>query len=307
MVSFCVVLDLEVPFFFLGKAKDLGQESPMWERMLKRHLDARDWNAFALNYRLGAKESSLGLIWSRLIASAVGVQDEGPALPGIMPMVIANMAENGRRVAASGAPSTGGAGNNEAVWKVNRTLLERLTSSSKFVPIFGAALETTARKLVYRLMWGKEEVPPLYPVVGVFPGTSGMGGGVSFNIEGTEVRLAPFYSWEKEVKQNETLNGIIGQSDGITFVVDDAALDSPEEQVNMRRTIEMVLSVARAAAPVLVLSFAVENNHTHDPRQAMHKLGLDQLRGRSICLRNVPESTDTGVAEGFAWLKQVMQ
>jgi hypothetical protein len=61
--------------------------------------------------------------------------------------------------------------------KARPGLISRITTKSYFVPIFGAALETTARRLVYRLMWGtggeEEEGSPPFPVVGVFPGTVG--------------------------------------------------------------------------------------------------------------------------------------
>ncbi len=67
-----------------------------------------------------------------------------------------------------------------------------------------------------------------------------------------------------------------------------------------------VLAASSATAPILVLSFAKHNEHRWDPRTAMKFLGLDKIADRAVCTRNVPESTDTGVAEGFEWLTEVM-
>jgi hypothetical protein len=120
------------------------------------------------------------------------------------------------------------------------------------------------------------------------------------------VRLAPFYSWTKEVKRTDTLAEVVSHSDGLTFVVDDGLIETVEEQQSMREVIAMVLEAARPTAPILVLSFAPNDVHACDPRRVMALLGLDVLLGRAVCVRNVPESTDSGVAEGFEWLTDVM-
>jgi hypothetical protein len=60
---------------------------------------------------------------------------------------------------------------------------------------------------------------------------------------------------------------------------------------------------------VLVLSFAAatQASHAHDPREVIRRLGFDPATAkRVLSVRNVPESTDHGVAEGFEWLTEVM-
>ncbi len=280
-------------------AADLGPTAPFWERCVARNVAERRWQAYVINWRLrrGAT-SGLGRVWNRIVALT---EEEPPAAAlGLMPLVVANIAENQRRCVA--APK---ASNNENAWRIRKGLIDRITSTSHFVPIFGNALETTARKLVYRLMWGNEEAPPWFPVAGVFPGAGGMGGGVAFHVAGTEMRLAPFYSWEKDVKKSDPLVVMLSQSDGLTFVVDDGVMESETEQRSMCATINMVVEAAKPLAPILVLSFA-SGAHQCDARRVLTLLGLDTLSGRAICVRTVPESTDTGVAEGFEWLAETL-
>jgi hypothetical protein len=46
-----------------------------------------------------------------------------------------------------------------------------------------------------------------------------MGGGVAFTILGSEVRLAPFYSWEKEVPKTDALELIVSTSNGERYLI----------------------------------------------------------------------------------------
>lgn len=280
-------------------AADLSPTAGFWERCVARNVAERHWQAYVINWRpRRGTASGLGRVWNRIVSLT---EDEPAAATlGLMPLVVANIGENQRRCVPAAD-----AGSNENAWKIRKGIIESITTKSHFVPIFGSALETTARKLVYRMMWGSNEAPPWFPVAGVFPGAAGMGGGVAFRVGGTEMRLAPFYSWEKDVKKSDPLVETLAQSDGLTFVVDDGVIESADEQRSMRAVIEMVVEAAKPRAPILVLSFAT-GVHTCDARRVLMLLGLDALAGRPICVRTVPESTDTGVAEGFEWLAETL-
>lgn len=285
-------------------AADLGPRSALWERWLARALTEGRWPAFVINWRVPRTDAPT--LWAKLVGEdGAGVAPSGFPPASLMPVVLANVAENRRRVVASSASVD--AGRPAPLWRTRPGLLDRLRTASPFVPIFGNALETTARKLVYRLMWGKgDKEPPLFPVAGAFPGQSGMGGGVAFHLRGAQVRLAPFYSWDKEIRESAALAAAIESSDGLTFVVDDGVVETPTEQESMRRVIGMVLAAAKPHVPVLVLSFSAHQGHHCNPRRVLQLLNLDAMVDRPVCVRNVPESTDTGVAEGFDWLVQAI-
>ena len=45
----------------------------------------------------------------------------------------------------------------------------------------------------------------------------------------------------------------------------------------------------------------------HNPQQALALLGMDEpTLARKVSLRNVPEMSDVGVAEGVEWLVEAM-
>jgi|JI10StandDraft_1071094.scaffolds.fasta_scaffold2949916_1 hypothetical protein len=68
-----------------------------------------------------------------------------------------------------------------------------------------------------------------------------------------------------------------------------------------------LLRLVAPSAPVLVLCFAPDaSTSLLDPRTVAKRLGLTETE-RVVSVRNVPESTNTGVAEGFEWLAEVMQ
>ncbi len=75
----------------------------------------------------------------------------------------------------------------------------------------------------------------------------------------------------------------------------------------MKAMLQAVVALAPVSAPILVLSFAASDApHTHDPRAAAMLLGLHEMN-KVVSVRNVPESTDYGVAEGFEWLTEMME
>jgi hypothetical protein len=139
-------------------------------------------------------------------------------------------------------------------------------------------------------------------------GQGGMGGGVSFAVgkQQRKLMLAPFYSWQPgTLEVTPQLTSVCQDCAGVCFVVDDAVLakDESSELAAVRKMFHTLLEL-NPTVPVLILSFA-SSNHLLDPRQAARQLGLASSK-RVVSVRNVPESTDSGVAEGFEWLTEVM-
>jgi hypothetical protein len=102
-------------------AQDLAPTSPVWERLVNRALDrthrhrwCTPWNAFTLNYYLQrGRGGGLSGMWTRLVNSAM--MEVRPEL-GLMPLALANIAENNRFVVMDAAVSSM---NRENVWKVS--------------------------------------------------------------------------------------------------------------------------------------------------------------------------------------------
>ncbi len=110
-------------------------------------------------------------------------------------------------------------------------------------------------------MWGSEGAPPLLPVTGVFPGTGGMGGGVSFCINKRTVNLAPFYSWQNgPLELNPVLTEVCRSCNGLCFVVDDAVLASEDEGLAQVRNMLHTLLSVRTLPHLFVFSSCCDCN-----------------------------------------------
>jgi hypothetical protein len=79
----------------------------------------------------------------------------------------------------------------------NNGLLSSLLSfsSSKVypIPMFGEGLDSSAKKLLYNMMWSS--VAP-YKLSKLHAGVEGIGSGVGFNINGLELNLVALYKYE---------------------------------------------------------------------------------------------------------------
>ncbi len=156
--------------------KDLDTRSRFWSLWQDVLLQKGDWCSFSLNQpqapQGGAPLRSVLKFFGASVASDDGEEKDASNFC----TALRNHRENVRRV----RPNTVAPSNAEKVWNMDKrndnsvtgTLSRLLSKDSFFVPIFGNALETTARRLVYRLMWGSgSSEPPLFPVTGVFPVT----------------------------------------------------------------------------------------------------------------------------------------
>ncbi len=170
--------------------KDLHVRSRFWALWTASLLSRGAWASFSLprTAAAGAGAGAAGGVSAaslsggglrsvlRFFAGAEEPSEQEQDASGFV-AAMRNHRENERRV----LPCSTAPANQEKVWNMKRSaaadkgvvemFMNKLLSKEEyFVPIFGNALETTARKLVYRLMWGSgEEQPPLFPVTGVFP------------------------------------------------------------------------------------------------------------------------------------------
>lgn len=333
----------------LGR-RDLSVSSRFWNMWCEQRLAHGAWSSYCINRRWDSPPRPRGLLQkmfseepsSTASSSSLSSSNNNSSSVSAFRYALGNAYENSRfRPAELSSPNPNLVANQaERAWLVTRerTLLERLewlTTGSRFVGIFGNALETSARRLVYRLMWGTQQHAPLFPVTGVFPGSAGMGGGVSFSISGKSVQVAPFYAWGSEgITLSNTLQRVVGRANGLVFVVDDSMLDNPEETERVAQLAQMVRSLvakkdddnkkeeeatkknlflpslsssssSSSSVPILLLNFAPDGQkHIHDPRRVLQMMGLQE--DAVVNVRNVPESADFGVAEGFEWLTETM-
>jgi hypothetical protein len=286
--------------------KELHVRSRFWKIWCEQSLGRHVWQSFSVN-GAPAEAGRMQVAVRRLLQKALAVEEEPLLDDRWFRMALENAAENQRAVEARGGDSA----NAGRAWAVEGgSVLQRLlpSSSSCFVPIFGNALETSARRLVYRLMWGSAEAPPLFQVQGVFPGTGGMGGGVAFHVGRKTLKVAPFYSWSKTLELGPVLLEAMRACHGLVFVVDDKMLDVETERTEMAEMLNKILEVSAAMVPILVLNFCdAEGRHTHNPKTVISLLGFDiESTKRVISVRNVVEGTDQGVGEGFLWLSEVI-
>lgn len=240
--------------------KDLHVRSRFWALWSEQHLRRGSWLSYSLNCQAppAPAASALRNAVMRLFGSDPEPQEEAD-MAGFC-AAMRNHVENARclRAGANGPPRA----NSEMAWKVNKPdgasgMLGRLLKPAWFVPIFGDALETTARRLVYRLMWGTDKAQALFPVTGVFPGTGGMGGGVSFSVGKRTMNLAPFYSWKKgALEMNAVMTEVCKTCNGLCFVVDDSVLSREDDELaQMRNMLHTLLSVSCFDTTVLFVEF----------------------------------------------------
>lgn len=287
--------------------RDLRASSPFWTLWQRAALRSGQWTCFCnARPKNGSGKSTAQSLVSTMFASAGGNSSDVPQEAVAFVTAIVNSRENARKTSPS-PDSKQGMSNFNGVWSIHKpegVFARLMGASDSMVPIFGNALETSARRLVYRLMWGNDTTPPLFAVNEVFPGTSGMGGGVSFRIRGKVVRIAPFYSWNNKLEITPALAASVSKCTGLTFVVDDALLENEKEMSLVHDMIQGIVKIAPSDVPVLVFNFA-ESAHLKSPDSVLELLS-SLPKDRVMCVRNVPESTDSGVAEGFEWLTDAM-
>lgn len=64
------------------------------------------------------------------------------------------------------------------------------------VPIFGGGLDTSAKHLLYRMMWSSGSP---FQMTRLYPGKAGIGSGVGFKVQGVELNLSSFYRMRDEI------------------------------------------------------------------------------------------------------------
>jgi hypothetical protein len=147
--------------------KDLDTRSRFWSLWQDALLQKGDWCSFSLNQPQAPQGAAPLRSVLKFFGASVASDDGEEKDASNFCSALRNHRENKRRLHRNAAVP-----NEEKVWNMDKrdekNVLSRLLSKdSFFVPIFGNALETTARRLVYRLM----SETPLFPVTGVFPVT----------------------------------------------------------------------------------------------------------------------------------------
>ena len=282
-------------------AGELHVQSAFWMKWSSARIAAGLWTSWSVNYdpAAAALANTASAVVRRFLQRALDVEEELEDSPDAFRLAMSNARENQRRLkyATSAAVSAADAGSSWFSLQTRQTF---------FVPIFGEALETTARRLVYRLM-GTDDQDPMFKSLGPFPGSGGMGGGMNFQVGKSELKLAPFYSWtQKKLVVSGHMQLVLETCNGLLFVVDDGAFRDATHQLTVCEQLKVLLAVARPKCVILVLNFCMQHDkHVHSPREMLDLMALGNGQ-RTVSVRNVPEFSDVGVAEGIEWLIEVM-
>ena len=198
--------------------------------------------------------------------------------------------------------------------------------TEKNISVFGCALNTNAKKLVYSLMWHKQT--PV-SITGMKAGNEGVGSGVSFSMCGKEFNLAALYTSHSGHEHNERLWGeALDSSCAFIFVMDNCSLLEKQETKSAvlesaKKEIEIYYEKL-VGKPLLILAFELdltEDEKLADeiieqplpetsllpPSEIAKGLGFDseeknKLQELNVCIRTASIRNFSEVAKGLNWL-----
>jgi len=169
------------------------------------------------------------------------------------------------------------------------------------VPMFGWGMETSAKQILYELLWCKNSP---FVLTKAYPGVIGIGSGFGFRVNGKEINIAAMYppAAEATAPQLRPLwQKLFENSNGFVFVVDG---NRPLEDAGAELAAVIDERWFQPGAPLLVL-YVVSNTQTAssptlgDIASALRLMQFKTLRW-SVRVYNI--SSIQGVVDGLAWL-----
>jgi len=168
--------------------------------------------------------------------------------------------------------------------------------------LIGDGHATTAKKLVYGMMW--EEISP-FKLTTLFPGNEGIGSGVGFEMSGKNLNVSTIKcdaeifqkirsipKWKEQIQETE----------GLVYVVD--ADGTPGVMLeNFGKIIDPELGI-KENVPLLVLvcwNKDTAEEFISSPSEIARILGLENI-SRKWCVRRLVVETLDGMYQGFEWL-----
>jgi hypothetical protein len=237
-----------------------------WKKLYER--DKRKWKIFS---NAGIPSSSL---WDKVSKIPSFLTDSGNALRGMLASSLSISSPTSSRAAATTTTNTA-TSTQEQNWKAlylqqhrenNPKKMSTSPSSTSFakrvgssfsskkvhrIPVFGDGLDTSAKKLLYNMMWTKGSP---FSMTQLYAGVEGIGSGVGFVICGKELNLAALYRCEDRgvfEKIRPVWKEFFRTASGFVFVVD--CSQSLEE---VKHDFDTFLSDVHSTnnSPLLVLS-----------------------------------------------------
>jgi hypothetical protein len=167
--------------------------------------------------------------------------------------------------------------------------------------VVGEGLETSAKKLVYDMMWGTNTP---FKMTGLYPGTEGIGSGVGFEVNGVDLNISAIYNYfgllSYEYYMQKWID-LFRESHGLIFVMDlvgDPSLVKSEMDLLKEYAISLPVGL-----PLLVLACKqqIEESTCISPQSIADQLQLNEL-GRPWCVRTVEIRSLDGLYEGMDWI-----
>jgi len=294
----------------------LTNDNNFWKMLYLKSV--RSWGLFQ-SYRT-PKSSSIGQIFQSTTQLLFGTNSSNvsPDLPPVpltwkqkyLHQYARNSEEYKRHVTLRTCPVS----NHQANLKPKGLQFSPAFSSTYKVLIVGEGLETSAKRLLYDMMWG-ERTP--FKMTKLYPGNEGIGSGVGFEVNGVDLNMSAIYNHTKALRTDEQEKWIdlFRESHALLFVMD--FLGSTEE---VKKELDFLLKPElglRSHVPLLVLACKfnlVENSTSHSsgaaekprsPAEIAEKLSLEEL-GRPWCVRHVEIETLDGIYQGLDWLIPVL-
>lgn len=187
------------------------------------------------------------------------------------------------------------------------------------VPLIGEGLDTTAKDLLYAMMWDKSNATGL-SITGLYPGVDGIGSGVGFLVDGCSLNLAALHRCNLEQGKAQW-KAYFQAVDAVVLVVNSGLpqkrnLDAKDEAVEIpvsntdNSKLTAVLELVPAHVPLMVL-LCVEEDYEKclRPSELATKLELEtriNTKHRCWCVTTVLMNTLQGVASSMKWLVRVL-
>jgi len=281
----------------------------------------RDWHSFQSHHM---PKSSLGHIlkttsefYGKLFGSAPveissNTPPQTPSLTWKQKYLLQysrNSAEYTRHVALRTCPVS----NHQANLNPKGLQFSPTFSSTYKVLIVGEGMETSAKRLVYDMMWGERTI---FKMTKLYPGNEGIGSGVGFEVNGVDLNVSAIYNHAKALMRTDDQEkwvDLFRESHALLFVMDlFGSTDSVKNELDLLLRPELGF---RPQAPLLVLackhSMSRETSTNPDtgnwqsPAEIAEKLKLHEL-ARPWCVRHVEVQTLDGIYQGLDWLIPIL-
>jgi len=168
--------------------------------------------------------------------------------------------------------------------------------------VFGDGLETSAKRLVYDMMWGNNTS---FKMTRLYPGNDGIGSGVGFEFNGIDLNVCAIYNVTNLLLQEDYIEkwiDLFRESHGLILV-----MDLLGETATVKDEMDILTDYGlklRPGIPLVVFACKqeLEPNITFpSARSIADQLRLSEL-DRPWCVRIVEVRSLDGVFEGIDWL-----